>query len=46
MLSTFLLCLFYVLNHKDKLARVEPIVAYPFQQRQKKHLFSLLRNLK
>lgn len=28
MLSTFGLCLVYVLNHKEKLAQIEPIVAW------------------
>lgn len=37
MLSTFLLCLFYVLHHKDKLTQVGPIVAYPFFNEQNKN---------
>lgn len=35
MMSTFLLCLFYVLNHKKELTQPASIVAYPFQMNNK-----------
>lgn len=45
MMSTFLLCLYYVLHHKDKLTKPEPIVAYPFFKKKKTSTTTKIENL-
>lgn len=39
MMSTFLLCLFYVLAKKQQLTQPASIVAYPFQMKYNKYLY-------